>query len=210
MKATTEPKRGQRQDKIKPRRGSKRSIRSYYLLTKWDRRFLDMAHLVASWSIDSAMRVGAVVVGDANVILATGFNGLPRGIDDYVDSRRQRGSAEKDLWNEHAERNAVYNAARVGISLNGTRMYTTHFPCAHCSRALIQSGVTVVVSAKGPEARIEKYFESWQRSIVMLAEAGVHVVCVDRLRKPLPEKGERAIRDQCARLKKEFLVPDDM
>jgi len=80
------------------------------------------------------------------------------------------------MWYEHAERNAIYNAARVGVPLKGCRMYTNGLSCADCARAVIQTGITEVViddvwGMSGAQ---------WQESLIcaeaMFNEAGVKVM----------------------------------
>lgn len=109
---------------------------------KWTGRFLDVAHIIASWSKDPATKVGAVAVSSSRQILAEGYNGLPRHVRDD-DSRMQRPA--KYLWTVHAEANLVAHAARNGIKLEGATVYTTHFPCAQCAALLIQAGIKAVV-----------------------------------------------------------------
>lgn len=111
---------------------------------KWDYRFFSMCDLVSSWSEDPSRKVGCVIVEKANVVLATGYNGLPRGVDGSISDRFDRDTGEKYIWFEHAERNAIFNAARVGVSLQEAVLYCNSFPCAHCARAIIQSGIKVV------------------------------------------------------------------
>ena len=110
--------------------------------TKWDRRFIDMVRLVASWSSDDSTKCGCVIVSSDNSILATGYNGLPRRAE-YTPERIQR--PLKYMWFEHSERNAIYNAARHGIALLGCRAYVTGPPCVDCARALVQAGINEVV-----------------------------------------------------------------
>ena len=111
----------------------------------WDEMFILQAALIAQKSKDPSTKVGCIIVNDDNVILSTGFNGFPRGIDEYVNSRWDR--PEKYHWIEHAERNAIFNAARVGVSLNGARAYLNWEPkpCADCTRALIQAGIKEII-----------------------------------------------------------------
>ena len=118
---------------------------------KWDQRFLDLCNLVSSWSEDRDFQVGAVITDAAHVVRATGYNGLPRGVLAHEDSRFDRTSGEKFFWIEHAERNAIYNAARVGAPLSGCTIHVNRFPCADCARAIIQSGITCVCSPPKPE-----------------------------------------------------------
>ena len=104
---------------------------------------MDLAKLVASWSKDRSTKVGAVIVDQRNVILAIGWNGFPRHVDDDVEERHERPIKYK--WTEHAERNAVYNAASKGIEVFNATIYIPWYPCADCARAIIQSGIFEVV-----------------------------------------------------------------
>jgi dCMP deaminase len=105
----------------------------------WDARFMGLARHIAEWSKDRSRRVGCVIVGPDCVIRATGYNGFPRGLDDEPAWRHDRPA--KYQWTEHAERNAIYNAARLGVSLSGCNMYLPWFPCVECARAIVQVGI---------------------------------------------------------------------
>src|SRR5882724_1578597 len=107
------------------------------VLTEWDRRFLDLARHVGQWSKDQSRQVGCVIVGPSREIRAIGYNGFPRGADDSPDSLRNT-RPNKYLWTEHAERNAIYQAARIGITVSGCTMYLPWFPCMDCARAIVQ------------------------------------------------------------------------
>ena len=100
--------------------------------------------MVATWSKDPSTKTGAIVVGPDREIRATGYNGLVRGVDDNKPERMER-PTKYDFF-EHAERNAIYNACLTGTSLKGCIMYATHPPCTDCARAIIQSGIKVVVT----------------------------------------------------------------
>jgi len=90
---------------------------TYSKFSNWDRRFFQLCELIASWSEDNGRQVGAIIVGPGNEIRSTGYNGFPRKVDAKVLQRYSRENGEKYLWFEHAERNAIYNAARYGASL---------------------------------------------------------------------------------------------
>ena len=75
---------------------------------KWDRRFMDMAQLISTWSKDPSSQIGAVAVNDQRRVLATGYNGFPRGIADTED--RLNNKDEKYPRIIHAEMNALMNA----------------------------------------------------------------------------------------------------
>jgi dCMP deaminase len=149
------------------------------LSTKWDRRYLELVDHVAGWSRDRSTHIGAVLVKN-NRVLAVGFNGMPTGVDDTVETRHERPA--KLFWFEHGERNVIYTAARNGISCEGATLYTTGIPCADCSRAVIQSGITqVVVWKKGTGLEVsDRWRDSCQAGEVMLTEAGVKVVEIEK------------------------------
>ena len=142
----------------------------------WDKKFKDLAELIASWSKDRSHKVGAVVVNKRNSELSHGYNGFPRGIDDTIDKRHER--PDKYYWTEHAERNAFYHAAYEGISLRDGTIYVTLFPCADCARGIIQCGIDRVVAPR-PNFDHHQYGESFKVSVEMLDEAGVKVEYVE-------------------------------
>ena len=135
----------------------------------WTDYFLAMAHLVASKSKDPSTKVGCVVITEDNVVAATGYNGLPRGVEDRAD-RMERPA--KYLWTSHAEENAVAQAARVGMKLKGGTAYVTHMPCSRCARTLIQAGIETVVVDRGTTSMPQEEFDV---AMQMFKEAGVDV-----------------------------------
>jgi len=137
----------------------------------WDQSFLAIAKEMSKRSKDPSTKVGAVIVGSDNEVRSLGYNCFPRGVCDGAPGRLER--PEKYSWLEHSERNAIFNAARVGIPLKGCRMYITWLPCADCARAIIQSGIEqlVVEDLSVPE----RWRQSFLVSLVMLCEAGIHV-----------------------------------
>ncbi len=139
----------------------------------WDEYFVEMARLVSTRSKDPNTHIGAVIVGPDNEVLSTGYNSFPRGINDDVPERSER--PEKYFWFEHAERNAIYSAARHGVRLKGCRMFLSCWvPCTDCARAIIQSGIQEVVLGQAVEdASRTKWIEEAKRSEQMCEEAGV-------------------------------------
>ena len=89
----------------------------------WKDYFVSIAEQVKEKSKDIKTKIGAVIVGKDNEILSTGYNSFPRGLNDNVVQRQER--PEKYFWFEHAERNAIYNAARIGVSLKQSTVYIT-------------------------------------------------------------------------------------
>jgi len=157
---------------------------------KWDIRFLRLAKEVATWSKDRSTQVGAVIVGDDKTPGPYGFNGFPRTIDDAVEDRHTRPLKYK--WTEHAERNAIYNAARIGMSLKGCTIYVTHMPCADCTRAIVQVGIRrVVVDADslGDAGFAQRWSEDEKITKDMLDEAKVEVSLVSSSDVPKGEEG---------------------
>ena len=139
----------------------------------WDRRFMQMCDHISGWSEDRDFQVGCVIVDpQGHEVRTMGYNGLPRGVAADDDARFDRSSGEKFFWFEHAERNAVYNAVRMGVSLKGCTAYVNRFPCADCGRALIQSGIIHVVAPPIPTAD-GALDHSFQVSHQMLVEAGL-------------------------------------
>lgn len=105
----------------------------------WVTYFRELAKTVATKSKDPHTHIGAVIVGMDKEIVSTGYNSFPRGMNDDVQERYER--PEKYFWMEHAERNAIYNAARIGVSTKGCTLFLDHwFPCVECARAIINSG----------------------------------------------------------------------
>jgi dCMP deaminase len=139
----------------------------------WDSYFTSMANLVASKSKDRSTKVGCVIVGPTNEVRSTGYNGFCRGIDDWVEARHSR--PEKYLWAEHAERNAIYNAARNGIRLEDCTLYSTVFPCSDCARGIIQSGIKRVVTAQYNKST-SMPDHNFDRALEMFTEVGVELV----------------------------------
>jgi len=141
------------------------------LSNNWDKRFLDLAEHISEWSKDPSKKIGAVAVGAQRQILAQGYNGFPRGIDDTTDRYDNR--EEKYKLVVHAEMNVIYNASYNGVSLNGSTLYVHGLPvCSDCAKGIIQVGVKNVImrKAKTPDVLLE----SWKRTETMFKESGVY------------------------------------
>lgn len=134
----------------------------------WDRKFIEMAVLVSSWSKDPSTKVGCVIADSDHAQLSEGFNGFPRGIAD--DSRLQVREMKYRLI-VHAEANAIAAAARNGHSLKGATAYVTFSPCPQCAALLIQAGIRRVVTIKG--ATPAHWLAECEIAQAMLHEAGV-------------------------------------
>lgn len=145
---------------------------------KWHNRFIKIAEDVAQWSKDRSTKVGCVIVDDNRIILATGYNGFPRGIDDDIDERHERPA--KYSYTEHAERNALYSAARNGIKLEGSTIYVTWLPCVDCTRGIIQSGIKKIVTKKLDEndPLVERWRESHNFSLKLIEESKTQLLYI--------------------------------
>jgi dCMP deaminase len=149
-------------------------MRAMHTMSKWDARLFQLCRLVATWSEDQRRQVGAVIAGTANEVRAIGYNGLPRGVSSEVEIRHSSEEGEKYYWFEHAERNAIYNAVRAGISTAGCRLYVSLFPCADCARGIIQSGIVQVNTFRRPETDAN-FDRSFNVALTMLEEADIEL-----------------------------------
>jgi dCMP deaminase len=147
----------------------------------WDEYFMTIARQVSERSTCLRRRCGAVIVKDRRM-LATGYNGTPRGLRHCAEIgclREQRGiasGAHHELCRGiHAEQNAIIQAALHGVAIEGSTIYTTHQPCVQCAKMLINAGVSEIVYAESyPDPLSEE----------MLTEAGV-----SRRRYESPQEG---------------------
>lgn len=138
----------------------------------WDYFWLDEAEKWASASKDPSTKVGAVLVDQHNVLVSTGFNGFPRGVDDTAARYNNRELKYKFVM--HAEANAVINAKGRA---EGCRLYI--YPsfglphmCNECAKVVIQAGVCEVIGYAG--GAITRWAESLEIARQMCVEAGVH------------------------------------
>ena len=108
----------------------------------WDEYFMGIAMLAAKRSKDPSTQVGACIVSQDNIIISTGYNGMPKGCSDDEFPWDRTGEDTKYPYVVHAELNAILNAN--GRDLRGSRLYVALFPCNECAKAIIQSGVREV------------------------------------------------------------------
>lgn len=139
------------------------------VMNKWDERFMNMAKFVADWSscYQQNRQVGAVIVKDKR-ILTTGYNGASSGIMSCKDRgeciRKKLGIASgtrhEICYAVHAEQNAIVQAAKMGVSVDGATIYVTHQPCSICAKMIINSGIKRIVYNEGyPDDFSMKLFE---------------------------------------------------
>lgn len=144
----------------------------------WDEYFMEMAELTAKRSTCLRRHVGAVIVKDKHVI-ATGYNGSPRGLSHCGDrggclrEKLQIPSGQRhELCRAvHAEQNAIIQAATLGQSIEGGTIYITNQPCVVCAKMIINAGLTRIVVREG-------YPDELAREI--LDEAGLAINMLER------------------------------
>lgn len=146
-------------------------------MSSWDAKFMELAKTVAGWSKDRSTKVGTVIVGPDHEVRSTGYNGFPRGANDDIEARHQR--PEKYNWAEHSERNAIYQAARIGVALQGCTLYTwadrALGVCVECSRAMVQAGIKEVVVGNKLDLTDPVWGDSIRVAQEILSEGGVAV-----------------------------------
>lgn len=140
----------------------------------WDEYFMGMAKLTSQRSTCLRRKVGAVIVKDKHIV-ATGYNGAPRGLSHCAElggCLREQLKVPSGQRHElcralHAEQNAIIQAATLGQSIEGASIYITHQPCSICSKMIINAGIERIVVDEGyPDELATK----------LLAEAGIKVV----------------------------------
>ena len=109
----------------------------------WDEYFMGIAMLAAKRSKDPSTQVGACIVSQDNIIISTGYNGMPKGCSDDEFPWCREGEDTKYAYVVHAELNAILNAN--GRDLRGSRVYVSLFPCNECAKAIIQSGIREIL-----------------------------------------------------------------
>lgn len=112
----------------------------------WDEFYLKMAFFWGQRSCETSSKNACVVTSPDNVVLSQGYVGMPRGVE--PNERRLNERSYKYFWHEHAERNAINNAARNGVALNGCTFYITGHPCASCARGIVSVGCRRIVVPK--------------------------------------------------------------
>ena len=123
--------------------------------TSWDQYFMRIAQIVAERATCTRAKIGSVIVKDKNII-ATGYNGSPAGHPHCTEvgcliyvSRDPDGEEEENCFRTiHAEINAIAQAAKHGVSIEGADIYVTASPCYHCLKTIMNTGITRVIYAK--------------------------------------------------------------
>ncbi|MBO5045656.1 MAG: cytidine/deoxycytidylate deaminase family protein [Clostridia bacterium] len=142
-------------------------------MDKWDQRFMHLTEEVGGWASCIRRKVGAIIVRDKRV-MTTGYNGAPAGISSCIDrgeclreiNHIPSGTHAELCYAAHAEQNAIIQAAKYGVNINGATLYCTHQPCVICAKMIINSGISRVVYKEG-------YPDEF--SMRLFAEAGTQV-----------------------------------
>ena len=143
-------------------------------MDKWDKRFMELTEQVGSWASCLRRKVGAIIVREKRV-MATGYNGAPAGIASCIERGeclRQKlnipsGTQHELCFAAHAEQNAIIQAARYGVNINGATLYCTHQPCVICAKMIINAGISRVVYKEGDPDEF---------SMKLFGEAGTEIV----------------------------------
>src|SRR6478736_2390241 len=141
---------------------------------KWDKRFIELAKHVSTWSKDPSTKVGAVIVDPSTrKVVSMGFNGFPRGVDDTDERYNDRDTKLSLIC--HAELNAIVQAEQ---SVKGCDIYIyptlmKPAPCPECSKIIAQSGIKNVLFYKSDKPLSERWQKLAEASHIILNEAGV-------------------------------------
>jgi dCMP deaminase len=136
---------------------------------------MDRAKRVAAGSPNRVRKVGAAIAtADGRTRIAS-CNTFPEGVR-YLEERHAGDG--RFVWMEHAERNAIFEAARLGHATKGAALATTFFPCIDCARAIVQAGIAHLITPP-PDLADPVWGESFLRSRVIVEEGGVIMHFVD-------------------------------
>jgi len=150
------------------------------LSKEWIDYFVEIADVVRTKSKDKHTKVGAIIVGEDNEIVSTGYNSFPRGLNDNLSERFER--PEKYYWMSHAEENAIVNAARIGVSTKNCKMFIVGgFPCTSCARKIINAGIKEIYvpsPSKDELKNKQKWDEETSRSLQMFKENLLNLISI--------------------------------
>ena len=141
---------------------------------KWDLRFLNLAKEVSTWSKDPSYGIGAIIANNKNRLVSLGYNGYPRGIKDKGMENRE----EKYLKVLHSEINSILFAKR---DLTNCTIYVYPMPpCCRCASAIIQSGISTVITLEPTDDVYERWGKEFELSYSMYQERGINLLQYSR------------------------------
>lgn len=165
----------------KQRSVSKKEIK--HKRPSWDEYFLQMAELVGSRGTCDRGRAGSIITKDKR-ILATGYVGAPSGLPSCDDVGHEMHTVINEDGTEsrhcirtaHAEQNAINNAARVGVAIEGATLYCKMIPCYKCAQSIINSGIVRVVALKDYHGakRTKEIFKQAKMKYTILGEMEIY------------------------------------
>ena len=148
-----------------------------YNISKWDRRFLDLAKFISHWSKDPSTKCGAVIADLRNRIISVGFNGFPVGVNDSEERLKDRETKYSLIL--HAERNAILFANQP---LDGCRLYTYPFmPCDIDAAIIVQVGIAEVISPFASVKHLERWAHKFELAHQIFNEGNVNLILTDYL-----------------------------
>lgn len=153
-------------------------------LSKWDKRHLAMAQMVATWSKDPRTKVGCVLVGADPRDITFGYNGFPPGIADTKERLADRET--KNMLTQHAERNALDNAR---FDTRGGTIVTTRYPCHECAKSMVVKGIGTLITPRPPTDPV--WSQSSHVASMLFHEKNILVVYYETPE----EEHERAIKE---------------
>lgn len=133
----------------------KKVIKKNVQRPSWDEYFIKLTEVVGSRGTCDRGQAGAILVKNKR-ILATGYVGAPVGLPSCDEVGHELQSITKEdgtvskhcIRTAHAEQNAINNAARVGVAIEGATLYCKLTPCYKCAQSIINSGIIRVVAMK--------------------------------------------------------------
>jgi dCMP deaminase len=156
----------------------------------WNQYFMAQSYLLKSRSTCQRLAVGAVIVRDKRMI-AGGYNGSVSGGVHCIDEGCYvvDGHCVRTI---HAEMNALLQCSKFGVATEGAEIYVTHFPCLHCTKAIIQAGVKAVYYSED--------YKNDPYAIELLQQSGVRMQKVPVEQEPLPDEQQVLIRRMLEKL----------
>lgn len=131
---------------------------------------------VANNSDDPHRKVGCVILDSDGHLISSGTNKMPDGC---TVTERRTSKPQKYTWIEHAERNAIYSAAKRGVSLEGSTIVLNYWPCVECTRAIIQSGIKKIVAPRMPDLNHPQWGDQFRISFEMIQETGLNYTILE-------------------------------
>lgn len=142
-----------------------------------DLYYMGIAQSVATASKDPSRQVGAIIVKD-DIIVSTGFNGLPRRFSKDENPEYWE-SPKKYDYVVHAEMNCIINAGRTNGNTVGSTLYSTFYPCHRCAVSIINAGIVRVVSPLLSQAGDASWLKSIEITNELFADCGIKVYFIN-------------------------------